>query len=195
MGEALYITPEKLMEAVPEVLKRDAKTSAICASVAEILSRQAQKIESVRLYSRIAQLPEGLLDILAYDFKVDWYDPDFSLDEKREILQSNWDVRRTIGTKYAVERAVSAIYPDTKVEEGFQYGGEPFHFKLLINTSYEKINREIHEKVMWRIFYYKNLRSVLDVVEYYDASGNATIYTAAGYGGEDLCDGSTAILY
>lgn len=71
-----------------------------------------------------------------------------------------------MGTKAAVERAISAIYPNTQVLEWFEYGGEPYHFKLHIDISKESGDKDKPLRVLERVNFYKNLRSHLDVVEY-----------------------------
>ena len=79
---------------------------------------------------------DQLLDILANDFKVDWWDANYTLEEKRRTLKDSWNVHRRLGTKAAVVLAISAIYPDTQVSEWWEYGGKPYHFKLLIDATY-----------------------------------------------------------
>ena len=130
------------------------------------------------IYTRIDDLPEELLDILAYDFKVDWWDYDYTLEEKRATPKDSWNVHRTLGTRGAVEKAISAIYPDTQVVEWFDYDGDPYHFKLMINATYEDDDPVKHQRVLARINFYKNLRSYLDVIEYASV-GNTTAYVAA----------------
>ena len=159
-------TPENLLRALPGVLKNDASMFAIASSVADALSARVEEMDGIRVYSRIDELPEGLLDILAYDFKVDWWDADYTLAEKRQVLKDSWGVRRKLGTKAAVEMAISAIYGGTVVSEWFEYGGEPFCFKLLIDSTFENIDPEKHRRVLERVGFYKNLRSWLDGVEY-----------------------------
>lgn len=46
-----------------------------------------------------------------------------------------------------------------------------------------------------RVDFYKNLRSVLDEVEYYDAGGLATEYFGAACIGCELVDSAAAIRY
>ena len=41
------------------------------------------KSTPLRIYTRIDELPEWLLDILARDFAVDWYDRSYTLEEKK----------------------------------------------------------------------------------------------------------------
>lgn len=69
--------------------------------------------------------------------------------------------------KGAVEKAASAVYPNTRVQEWFEYGGEPYRFKLDVGLGEFEWDRERHKRLMWGLGYYKNLRSHLEAVEYH----------------------------
>lgn len=181
------ITSENLLRTLPEVLAKDEEMLALATAIAGELALRPDQIKSLMIYSRIDELPEELLDILAHDFKVDWWDYNYTLDEKRRTLKDSWNVHRSLGTKGAVEKAISAIYPDTKVEEWFEYSGDPYHFKLLIDATYENVDPVKHQRVLDRIEYYKNLRSQLDGIEYVAVpSGYCTNYGAAAFAGMEI---------
>ena len=184
MNSEFGITPENLLRTLPETLKKDESMFAVALAVANALSARPSEIEQLMIYARIDELPEALLDVLAYDFKVDWWDADYTLEEKRQTLKDSWNVHRTLGTKAAVERAISAIYKDTQVSEWFEYGGLPYHFKLLVESTYEHVDSVKHRRVLGRVDYYKNLRSKLDCVEYVtNPKGKCTSYAVAAAAG------------
>lgn len=189
------LTAENLLRTLPEVLRNDKNMSALASAIADVLAARPAEIQQLMIYSRIDELPEDLLDILAEDFKVDWWDGDYTLEEKRQTLKDSWRVHRMLGTKAAVETAISAIYPETQVSEWFEYGGEPYHFRLLIDSTYEGVDPAKHQRVLDRVEYYKNLRSVLDEVEYYDAGGTAGQYVGAAYLGCEMTDSAVAVQY
>ena len=181
------ISKENLLRALPEVLAKDENMLALASTIAESLAARPDEIASLMIYSRIDELPEELLDILAHDFKVDWWDYNYTLEEKRRTLKDSWNVHRALGTKGAVEKAISAIYPDTRVSEWFEYAGDPYHFKLLIDATYENVDPVKHQRVLDRIEYYKNLRSQLDGIEYVAVpSGYCTNYGAAAFAGMEI---------
>lgn len=191
---ALGITKGHMLFTLPSALKGDLSTEALAEATAEALTARLTEIDRLRIISNIDNLEEALLAILARDFKVDWWDPEYSLEEKRRTLKDSWRVHKTLGTKAAVETAISAIYPDTKVLEWFEYGGEPYHFKLMIDSEYEKVDPEKHRRVLEKVAYYKNLRSHLDEVEYFDAF-TASAAAGAVYCGEAMMDAAAAIRY
>ena len=97
------ITKENLLLIMPPALTHDKAIMALAAADAEALAARLPEIDRVRVISNIDGLGEAVLDILARDFKVDWYDTDYSLEEKRRTVKSSWRVHKTLGTKAAVE--------------------------------------------------------------------------------------------
>lgn len=188
------LTAENLLSAFPAVLQMDMSIAALAQGTAQLLARRPAEIGRLSLYQQIDTLPEALLDILAYDFKVDWLGSDYTLEEKRRTLKDSWRVHKTLGTKAAVETAISAIYPDTQVLEWFQYDGEPYHFKIQIAAELERLNPDRHRRVLERVSFYKNLRSHLDVVEYVE-SVPAAIRIGAACCAEAFADSAGAVQY
>ncbi len=160
------ITKENMLFILPPALRDDASTVALAETTAEVLANRPVEIDRVRVISNIDGLNEAVLDILARDFKVDWYDPDYSLEEKRRTVKSSWRVHKTLGTKAAVETAIRALYPLTTVEEWFEYGGEPFHFRVNINITDDTVGPEKQRRVLERMNFYKPLRAHNDGVNY-----------------------------
>ena len=109
MNKAHGITKENLLASLPAVLANDDNMAALASAVAEVLAARVGEIERVSIYSQIDRLPNELLDILANDFKVDWWDYSYSLQEKRNTLRQSWYVHKHMGTPAAVTAALSAI--------------------------------------------------------------------------------------
>ena len=161
------ITKENMLFTLPLALRGDISTEALATATAEKLADRLAELDRLRIISNIDNLEEALLAILARDFKVDWYDPDYSLEEKRRTVKSSWRVHKTLGTKAAVETAIRAIYPLTTVEEWFEYGGEPYHFRLNIDITSDSGDRARQKRVLERLNFYKSLRSHNDGVRYF----------------------------
>lgn len=160
------LTAENLLAVFPVALQRDQPSAALADVTARLLARRPEEIERLRIYPAIDRLDEGLLDILAYDFKVDWWDANYSLEEKRRTLKDSWRVHKLLGTKAAVEMAISAIYPQTTVQEWFEYGGRPYHFKLQLDLTGTFWTEERPRRILERVNFYKSLRSHVDGLEY-----------------------------
>lgn len=161
------ITKENMLFTLPLALRGDASTEALAAATAEKLTDRLAELDRLRIISNIDNLEEALLAILARDFKVDWWDPGYSLEEKRRTVKSSWRVHKLLGTKAAVELGIRAIYPQAYVEEWFEYeGGKPYHFKLHIDLTKEQWVEGKPWRALERVNYYKSLRSHMDRFEF-----------------------------
>ena len=112
------------------MLQNDANMQALAAAIAAELEKLAREPRLAQIYTRIDELDATMLDALAADFKVDWWRPDAALEEKRYALKVSWYVHKHLGTKSAIETAVADYLGTGKVEEWFEYGGQPHHFRV-----------------------------------------------------------------
>jgi len=177
------IRNDNLLRTLPQVLKNDKSFHAFATVMAKQLRTIIDDTDHATIYARIDTLPEAVLDILAYDFKVDWWDYGYSVEQKRQTLKDSWLVHKHLGTKFAVKTALSAIYPNTDVEEWFEWGGDPYTFRLLINASGVLVDLNQHTRVLELTNYYKNLRSHLCGIEYtVEAKEPATLYMGGQLG-------------
>lgn len=167
------ITKENLLRTLPEVLQKDEKMKALAASIANVLSMRVGEIESLRIYTRIDELPEGLLDILAYDFKVDWYDYGYPIEAKRNLIKNNVKVHMMIGTKYAVVTGLRGLHPNSDIEEWFEYGGNPFYFRIILDVTDSYVTA-VYTDIIKSVNMYKSQRSKLESGE------NGIIYRLRG---------------
>lgn len=152
------LTAERMMDSFPLALQKDPKMVALAHSIANVLEQRLDEINLGQIYTRIDQLPEDLLDILAKDFAVDWYDHDYDLAAKRRTIKSAPYIHRHRGTAGAVLRGIRAIYPGSRLEEWWQYGGEPYHFRVMLDMSGSDASYVSTERVLWAIGYPPNAR-------------------------------------
>lgn len=154
------ITAENLLRTFPDVLKEDKKLLALATIIAELLSSRPKEIDKIRIYSQIDKQAEDLLDILAYDLKVDWYGYNYSLSVKRAQIKDSFNVHRTLGTRGAVEKALSELYPGTEVEEWFNYDGNPYYFRVYLDMTNQQV-AVYHDEIIRTINIFKPIRSHL----------------------------------
>lgn len=154
------ITLENLLSTYPEVLKKDKRMLALATITAKLLIKRLEEIDRIRIYPQIDKLPEDLLDILAYDLKVDWYNYNHSVSVKRSQIKSSFRIHRTLGTVGAMEKALNNLYPGTELEEWFNYGGDPYYFRVLLDVTDQQVDIS-HNEVVRIINIFKSRRSHL----------------------------------
>jgi phage tail P2-like protein len=184
------ITFENMLSIRPPILKADSTLNALTQITAEALENLNTGNMLSYIYSRIDYLDEDVIDAIAESFKVDWYDRNYTIDEKRQTVKNSWNVHRRLGTGTAVVDAINAIYPNTQIKKWYEYGGKPYHFKIQIDAVYEDIDAEKHARLLDKIKYYKPLRDVLDTIEYTAANAAVTEYSGAAFVGMS-CAGMT----
>lgn len=155
------LTADALLSTFPEVLKKDRKMYALAVAIATALANRVNEVDTIRMYPAIQNLPEGLLDILASDLKVDWYLYDAPLAVKRNQVESSIMVHRRIGTKGSVAKALSDIYPGSTVLEWNEYGGRPYYFRLILDLT-DTIADISNAEVLRTLNIYKPLRSEME---------------------------------
>ena len=151
---------------LPPTLKDDPEINALGRAIAEQLQITARQIRQNIIYARIDELDEQTLDILAYDLHVDWYDHSYPIEVKRQTIKDSVKIHRRLGTKYAVETALGAVFPGTRVEEWFEYDGDPYTFRVIINATENGVTAAQQAAVLERVIFYKNLRSHLEAVRF-----------------------------
>lgn len=160
------LTAQSLLSVFPSALAADKDLYALAAAVSDELETLYIQNNLLAIYTNISSLPEGLLDILAKDFKVDWYLSDASIESKRAQILSLFAVHRQLGTKAAVISVLRSVFKDAKIEEWHEYGGPPYFFRLEVTVPETGITAAQQQRALEKIKYYKNVRSWLDSINY-----------------------------
>lgn len=155
-----------LTVSLPPVLKENEEIQALSKLIAEELQKINRNIKKNIIFADLDNADEETLDILAYDLNVLWYDYNYSLEVKRSIIKDCIKVYRKLGTKYAVTRSISNVFPESNLKEWFEYDGDPYTFKIEINATKNGASAELQRIALERIKYYKNLRSHLEKITY-----------------------------
>jgi phage tail P2-like protein len=154
-------------DVIPPTISGDKQVLAISAAVSPQLQDVSQNIQECILLPRLDELPEAVVDLLAWQYHVDFYESDLPLERKRNLVRSSIEAHRHKGTPYAVERVVAAAFGNVKLSEWFEYDGEPYHFKIDVNLEEESTDKNRWKKVIAAINSAKNTRSWLDKISYY----------------------------
>lgn len=155
------ITKDALMQVLPAPLSNDQGMHDLGEAAATALAALWQKVGIPNLYPHIDDMPEDLLDILAKDFKVDWYKYDYGIRAKRALIKDAIFVHQHMGTVAAVEKALTDVWPPSSVEEWFEYGGDPYFFRVILEaqTAEEPI---LVNSALDVIHFYKPVRAHLE---------------------------------
>ena len=155
------VTYDSMMRVLPSVLKKAPSMLPLAQTAASELKKTSEDSELSGIYYRIEDLPEALLDIMAVDLNVYWYNPNDTLEAKRRTILAAWFVHKHVGTIGGIKRVLDSIRDDASVEEWFQYDGDPFHFRVNLQGTLTEESVRLVANIVNQV---KNVRSVLDAI-------------------------------
>lgn len=136
-------------------------------AVADVLAKIDTLPLPLRDLWRPQTCPVELLPWLAWTLSVDHWDATWSTAVKRQVIAESIELHRHKGTPWAVERAlVVAGSPNATVEEWYEYGGAPYHFRVTVDIEGETVSAATEARMLRSIERHKNVRSWLDTLDY-----------------------------
>lgn len=123
----------KLVDLIPENLKTDPMIYNLFSSMDELMNVRTAKIRKLGILTRDDWTDEET-DELAYQFHVDYYDPNLPLEQKRQLVKQSISIHRRKGTPSAVEDLVTTIFGFGEVQEWYEYGDDPFYFQVVTDN-------------------------------------------------------------
>lgn len=159
----MNIKDYNISESLPESIDRD-NVREVAKVIDEKLHELDVMTELCNLYPRIDELSSNLIDALAIQLHVDFYDTTLDLENRRALVKNSilWHMKK--GTPFAVAGVISAAFDKTEVKEWYEYGGEPYHFKIV--TEYVTTEKDKLAQMRRAIESVKNVRSWLDAIEF-----------------------------
>ena len=85
-----------------------------------------------------------------------------STSEKRDLIKNSLNLHRYRGTKYSLVRVLEILGLIGEVSEWFEYGGQPYHFKISIDMNNKGFDELTENSLLELITANKNVRSKLE---------------------------------
>lgn len=162
----LELKDDSLQQILPSSIASDTTVRNIAKAITAKLQLINRQTELVLLLPRLDELPETLVDELAWQYHVDFYDYAADISKKRALVRKAIAWHRYKGTPAAVEEVCTAVFRSAKVAEWWQYGGEPYHFQVrLIEEGVP--DESVIDNLERAIQVTKNTRSWLDGLSFY----------------------------
>lgn len=168
---------------VPFNIAKDKNIKDLSCVIDNIAIDIKQKTEMVLLLPKLKELPDSILNELAYQFHVDFYREYFDHDTKVKLIESSIATHKIKATPYAVEKVCTDIFKSAKVVENWEYGGEPYHFKVsFIKEAVTDVSKI--DSLMEAISSTKNVRSWCDEIGFITETNNDILFC----GGKSIFD-------
>lgn len=152
-----------LTDILPQPLKGTADIEAYSLAIRDMMCVILQKADGTMLYSNFDKQPDEIVNLMAAELRTPYYDENLPLDKKRQLVKNTLPWYAKAGTAGAVKELVSVIFGKGTIEEWFEYGGKPFHFR--VNVYGDPI-KDSSAKFAEMLEHVKAAKAVLDVVTY-----------------------------
>lgn len=172
----------KLTDAIPATLAAQPWAQALAYAEWRMRGLLLEYAQDSQIYTALDTCPEMVLDALAVSWKVDWYDTTYPVEIKRSIIKNSMAVRRYMGTAWSAKKALGDVWPDSDIEEWFDYGGEPGRFRVVCNVTDPTVTAQV-ETIENNVMLYKRESAHLDSIGFMVRHGIqiGTVYEAYKY--------------
>jgi phage tail P2-like protein len=121
-----------LAEILPGSISGDRQVDAGARALDPELRRVTIDTREALILSRLDELPEPVIDLLAWQYHVDFYEPEaLPLERKRALVRGSIAWHRRKGTLWAVRRILSDLgLDDVRIREWWQLGSDPHTFAI-----------------------------------------------------------------
>lgn len=156
----------KLIDTLPPNLAADESIQNLCPVIDAKLQEISNQINVILLWQNMDLLPEAIVDELAWQFHVDFYDYNATKSKKINLVKKAIPWHKIKGTPAAVEAVCTEVFKSAQVIENWEYGGEPYRFQ--VGKITESISSQtIIDSLVRTINQTKNTRSWLDGLIFY----------------------------
>ena len=166
----MKVSELEFVRLLPAFMRDDEAAIALSKAMNRLIGEPSKRLKTLRVWDNIDNLNEAECDELAWELDVDWYDSTgMSLEEKRATLKIAQQIKRKRGTKWAVERLISAYSGEGYIMEWYEMYGTPYTFVALTTNAH--ITAQNYEKFVEAVKAAKNVRSHLAGIFYFWQQG------------------------
>lgn len=155
------ITGMDITRLFPHFLLRDRNGYALARAIEAAMQYMRERIETgLAILTDPDQMPEWRLDEMAWE-KNCLYDYHGTIDQKRYWIRAADRLNRDWGLPQAIYNYLEGYFDTVQVEENWEYGGDPYHFRVFVTGQTGMESLRWAQKAIERV---KNVRSTLDSV-------------------------------
>ena len=170
---------------VPRFLYKDKNGYAISKAIECAFRYAAAKVEEgIAVIQNPDEMPEWRLDELAEEYNI-LYDYTADIEVKRNWIKNTTGFYSIYGTPAGIVQYLQGVFDTVTLEEFWEYGGDPFHFRVIVTGEWSD---EVDEWAKKSIAQAKNVRSVLDAIIFNSGGVEIPLYVAAAVTGIDITD-------
>lgn len=172
-----------ITDIMPDNLKSDPVAQAISYAISNTVKKIIDTSEQASVYAAVDILEETYIDLLAVELRTKYYSDGFSIAEKREMIKKTLPWYYKAGTLSTVKELVDFVFLSAETEEWFQYAGNPYLFRLIVNVINQDISLKKYLDFLQALYEVKNTRSHLEAIIFkYHKDARVRAVAAGGIG-------------
>lgn len=152
----------QLTDIMPGNISKNPEVQALSYAMRQACRLIYQYSQRLYIYSNLDEQPEEVIDLLASELRTQYYRNTLDLATKRQLVKNTLIWYVSAGTPKAVEELVAAVFGMGEVKEWYEYGDEPYYFKIITDTQ---LTLEMNDFFSIMIRRVKNARSHLRSID------------------------------
>lgn len=157
----IKLVKSQIAQILPEYISGTIEVKCLSFAINKAMQKFVNYCRDIGVYAMIDSAPDEILDLLAVELNTQYYDTSLDIQNKRKLIKGTLTWYLTSGTPSAVEELIAAVFGEGSVLEWFEYGGEPFYFKIFTNAT---LTTESFDKISAMITRIKNTRSHIEAI-------------------------------
>ena len=125
----------RFTDILPENISGQLLTQAVAYAVGRQIEKLCGYAAGIGIYADVDNLAENVLDAMALELRTPSYNEEFSIEVKRALIKGTLPFYMQMGTPSACNRIIEAIFQTGYIEEWFDYGGDPHHFRAYVGQD------------------------------------------------------------
>lgn len=122
-----------LKDILPSSISVDEQVQAGAETIDPQLAEVSGAISEALIFPRLRELPKHIVDLLAWQLHVDFYEPQgLSLTARRNLVAGSIPWHRKKGTPWAVKKLLADLGFQAEYLEWWEFGGDPYLARLKV---------------------------------------------------------------
>lgn len=135
---ALTLTDGELLDLLPSSMNSDIDMICLSHAIKAVTDDILRYETETMTVNFIDALPENILDVIAVEWRTQYYDQSLDISVKRELVKNTFLWHEKAGTVSAVKELIATVFGEAKLEEwwDFEEGEqEPGYFDIVTNGT------------------------------------------------------------
>lgn len=158
----IKLDQSRIAQILPQYLADRTEVKCLSYAINKAVVKFVNYCGDIGVFAMIDSAPDDVLDLLAVELNTQYYDTSLNIQRKRALIKGTLTWYLAAGTPSAVEELTATVFGEGDVSEWFEYGDDPYYFKIITNAALTPETDRMFLKMIERV---KNARSHIRAIE------------------------------